>query len=758
MHARLNCQLYGATCLALAVGLSVVGVAGESLAQQSPFAGVAPEEHNYPSGARLRANYEEIGGAARVPVPRAGMTAAMASFGAAAEIQSRMPEGFSLGEGTTARIAGDMPAPSAAGPAARFQVAPEAGPSRSPTKYVSLYPIEYQGIPLMKGSDFVAMVAEDGSLLHTRERGMPTNVDATEPTVTPEAAVEAATEAAGAQFAGGDPSASEPQLEYYVEGSDGRLAWTFSLESESLLEPEARRYWVAAVGAPEVLHWESEIYHTHHGTVSGNYWGASPFGGTVNQGLRHLEVRRTGAGGGMSATAADGRYGFTTGTGNATLRANLAGANANVDNQAGADMEVSASGTHQSPVDLNFGASDEFTFAQVSAFQWTNVAHDLAENILDPTDLPSLTTRVNINSSCNAFWNGNSINFFRAGGSCPNTAYADVVLHEYGHGVDARKGGILDGGLSEGFGDAMAILATRQPCLGRDFLGAGTCLRPATDVILWPPAPGEGVHAIGRRYAGFSWELIEQLKNTYSDDGAFDIAARLILGAALANPSDIPDAVHLSFLIDDDDGNLANGTPHFKELARAADSRNIPRPPDPVVFEGVVASAAHFPWSPRKQVATNSNILQASISLTEPTDVHITANTSGRTGQAGVLIRTGFYNNQSPNVMWTNSFREVTLQHQNQWVNFSSAMAIRLPAGNHTIYWKLWTSNPIEFSSGTLLVEGLGAGGPLLAVASASTIEAGEVGGDEEAAVPIEEPEVVTQVDESGTEVTLLQP
>jgi hypothetical protein len=755
MHATMKSQLCGAP-LALAVSLAC-GLASESFAQQSPLARVAPEEHNYPSGARLRANYEEVGGAASVPVPRAGMTEAVASLGAAAEIQSRMPEGLTLGEGSTVRISGDTPARAAAAPATRFEVAPEAGPGRAPAKYVTLYPIEYQGIPLMKGSDYLAMVAEDGSLLHTRERSLPTNFDATEPTVTPEAAVEAATEAAGVQFAGGDPTASEPELEYYVEERDGRLAWTFTLASESLIEPEARRYWIAATGEPEVLHWESEIFHTHHGTVSGNYWSASPFGPTVNQGLRHLEVRRTGAGDGMRVTAKDGRYGFTMGTGNATIAGNLAGPHVNVDNQAGADMETNASGTHQSTVDLNFGATDEFTTAQVSAFHWTNMAHELAEGILAPTDLPNLITRVNINSSCNAFWNGNSINFFRAGGNCPNTAYADVVLHEFGHGADARKGGILDGGYSEGFGDAMALLATRQPCLGRDFFGAGTCLRPATDVILWPPAPGDGVHAIGRRYAGFTWELIEQLKNTYSDDGAFGIAARLILGAALANPSDIPDAVHLSFLVDDDDGSLANGTPHFEELANAADSRNIPRPPDPIVLEGVVARGAHFPWSPRKQISTNSNILEASLSLTEATDVHITANTSARTAQSGVLIRTGFYSDASPNVMWTNSFREVTLQQPNQWVNFGSAMAIRLPAGNHTIYWKLWTGNQIEFSSGTLLVEGLGAGGPLLAVASAATIEADEVGADEEAAA-IEPPEVVTQVDESGTAVTLLQP
>ena len=154
-------------------------------------------------------------------------------------------------------------------------------------------------------------------------------------------------------------------------------------------------------------------------------------------------------------------------------------------------MQVSKTGAQSNPTDLNSAPRASFR-PRSERLYWTNFAQDLARDILAPADLPALPTRININNSCNAFWNGSSINFFKAGGQCPNTAYSDVVLHEYGHGVDHRKGGIIDGGYSEGFGDAMAILGTRQPCLGRDFLGAGTCLRPATDVITWPPAPGEG--------------------------------------------------------------------------------------------------------------------------------------------------------------------------------------------------------------------------------------------------------------------------
>ena len=260
-------------------------------------------------------------------------------------------------------------------------------------------------------------------------------------------------------------------------------------------------------------------------------------------------------------TGADGRYGYTTPAGSTEIRAKLRGPWFIVNNQSGPGLEAAQTGPAVPPINLNLGAGGDDQLAQDFAFYWANFARELAHTILGPADLPNLPVLTNINQTCNAFWNGSSINFFKAGNGCPNTAYSDVVMHEYGHGIDAVKGGIVNGGYSEGFGDAMAVLATRQPCVGRDFFGAGTCLRSASDVVLWP-SPGD-VHTIGRPYGGFTWELVQQLKQTFSEDEAYAIATRLVLGAAAANPSDIADAVRLSFIVDDNDGNLANGTPAF---------------------------------------------------------------------------------------------------------------------------------------------------------------------------------------------------
>ena len=93
--------------------------------------------------------------------------------------------------------------------------------------------------------------------------------------------------------------------------------------------------------------------------------------------------------------------------------------------------------------------------------------------------LQGLPTHVNIDDVCNAFFDPNehTLNFFKAGDGCVNSAYCDVASHEFGHAVDDQFGGILDGGYSEGFGDSLAILITRDSIIGRDFQGKGTNLR-----------------------------------------------------------------------------------------------------------------------------------------------------------------------------------------------------------------------------------------------------------------------------------------
>ncbi len=84
-----------------------------------------------------------------------------------------------------------------------------------------------------------------------------------------------------------------------------------------------------------------------------------------------------------------------------------------------------------------------------------------------------LTANVNINPTCNAFWNGSTVNFYRSGGGCGNTGEIEgVSLHEYGHGLDTNdgNGSSPDNGTGETYGDLTAALGTHTSCIGPGFL------------------------------------------------------------------------------------------------------------------------------------------------------------------------------------------------------------------------------------------------------------------------------------------------
>jgi hypothetical protein len=89
-----------------------------------------------------------------------------------------------------------------------------------------------------------------------------------------------------------------------------------------------------------------------------------------------------------------------------------------------------------------------------------------------------LTDVVNINSTCNAFWDGTQLNFYKSGGGCNNTGeLPGVSLHEWGHGMDANdgSGSGTDNVPIESRADWTAILQTHQSCTGSGFFSSGNC-------------------------------------------------------------------------------------------------------------------------------------------------------------------------------------------------------------------------------------------------------------------------------------------
>ncbi len=86
-----------------------------------------------------------------------------------------------------------------------------------------------------------------------------------------------------------------------------------------------------------------------------------------------------------------------------------------------------------------------------------------------------LNVKVNLNQTCNAYWDGTALNFFKSGGGCANTGQiAGVSLHEFGHGVDQNDGTgtATDGATGESYGDTTALIALHDSCLGEGFLSS----------------------------------------------------------------------------------------------------------------------------------------------------------------------------------------------------------------------------------------------------------------------------------------------
>lgn len=194
-----------------------------------------------------------------------------------------------------------------------------------------------------------------------------------------------------------------------------------------------------------------------------------------------------------------------------------------------------------------------------------------------------VTARVNINNTCNAFYNGNSINFYQAGGTCNNTGQMmDIVAHEYGHGVqEAILGGQGNEGLGEGNGDVTGFLMSMSSVIGRGFYSCspGGELRNCNNTLRYPgDVVGQEIHDAGRVIAGFHWDAMQDQIARYGSWGRYSTAWDWHWGRALQLPMTQPAQVLATFIANDDDGNLINGTPQFNSYCLGATNHGFACP------------------------------------------------------------------------------------------------------------------------------------------------------------------------------------
>lgn len=259
-------------------------------------------------------------------------------------------------------------------------------------------------------------------------------------------------------------------------------------------------------------------------------------------------------------------------------------------------LGVSLTAASGNSIVMNSPASALYT-AEANSAYWVGRLRDWTRglNPLDATADFDALSNVNLAQTCNAFFAGSSINFFTAGGGCVNTSYSTVVVHEMGHWLNVNYGsGNGPDGFGEGNADVFAMYITDQPVVGDNFFTNGGIIRTGLNTTAFCGDANGGchgeVHFDGEVLMGALWKVRTRLKNSLGAS-AGALASDLLFNGWMNgfNDTQIKTIVRTHWLmLDDNDGDLNNGTPHFNEINLGFADQGFPLYPlVPVAITGL---------------------------------------------------------------------------------------------------------------------------------------------------------------------------
>ena len=285
----------------------------------------------------------------------------------------------------------------------------------------------------------------------------------------------------------------------------------------------------------------------------------------------------------------------------------LAGTHFTVHNSHGDDA-VLFQATPGGEVDFlhNETNDDPHVRAQVNAYVAANRIRDfvLKQNPVYPGVYVNNCSEIFVNRNdeycpCNAWYTGageHTLNFCESGFytglliTCPNTAFAQVLFHEYGHHL-VQMAGSGQWQYGEGMADAVSMLLIDDPHLGIGFYGdCDEYLRSADNEIQFPcveTVDNLGPHYCGQVLSGAIWDVRNELALTYPSS-YLDTLSRLTVNSILLHIGYyIEPQIVIDFLtLDDDDTDITNGTPHMSEICTGFSTHNL-RCPEFSLFEFV---------------------------------------------------------------------------------------------------------------------------------------------------------------------------
>ncbi|MEO7431113.1 MAG: proprotein convertase P-domain-containing protein, partial [Dokdonella sp.] len=280
-------------------------------------------------------------------------------------------------------------------------------------------------------------------------------------------------------FTPNDEDAHAPYLGVAGRGYSHRLAWRFVFR----VNDDATTYQVLADAKTNRIIDVRDLNDYTSATVSGGIYPTTnsdtevvvpfPFTSVTNGSAKVTDALGIyDYSGGTATVTLGGKYFHMTDTCGSISLSNSSNGTINFGTSAGTDCVTPGIG----------GAGN--THASRSGFYHLTKINQKARGIL-PTNTwlqSDVTAKMNLNQTCNAYWDGSALNFFKSGGGCSNTGeIAAVFLHEWGHGMDTNTGGAAsEQGSGEAVGDTFAFLETRDSCIGKNFQPGVPCYHCTT--------------------------------------------------------------------------------------------------------------------------------------------------------------------------------------------------------------------------------------------------------------------------------------
>lgn len=425
------------------------------------------------------------------------------------------------------------------------------------------------------------------------------------------------------------------------QGYDHRLVWHFKFRVD-----DDRTTYAILVDAGNGQLLDARDTNTYAtATVSGGVYppGARNIPGTeVIVPFPYTNVSNSGT----KVTNVNGQYDYAGGTATTTLNGKYIRiqehsgggcSSPSLSNSTTGNLELGTSGG----TDCTRPSNNSSTHAARNAFYYLTEVNRQAASYYPSNSWLNGTVNavVNENDTCNAYWNGSELHFFKSGayGSmvCANTGeLSGVFMHEFGHGIQQKVGGSPnDMGTGEATGDTFAFLQIRDGCIGDGFItnssaactgvrdvseyavhgGTGFVLKPSNINASGGPNCGQygcPYYANGFQpymgpmgYEGHcealiagsaNWDLAQELVGALGVEPGWQkmtdlwyhilpqnkAAYRVESGgqcntSAVVNGCGSNNWYNLYLAADDDDGNLSNGTPNACRIWDAFNAHGI---------------------------------------------------------------------------------------------------------------------------------------------------------------------------------------